>query len=357
MKKQKWLGLVLAVLILVSTGCTKYLNVDNKRITNPKTGQAVTSNILCLPENEDNIKIYEKYKKDLKVDYKKLTKCEEFNPTNLKYEGLWESIFIKPLAWLIIKIGMLVKNYGLAVMILGILIRLVLIPSTKKTLMQSEQMKKAQPEIEKIQRKYGNTRNQADASMMSQEMMMVYKKYNISPMSSCLTSFIQLPILFAFLEAINRVPVIFEGTFLTLQLGTSPLVGIKSGNYLYILLILLIIGTTYFSFKNSGAMSMGGSSDQEKQTAMMMKMMILFISIASLTLPTALALYWIVSNVFMICQNLLLKRKKSDSDKIFIKQKNNKSKNDKVARVKNKQEEKIKNAKVVETKPKKNKKK
>ena len=90
---------------------------------------------------------------------------------------------------------------------------------------------------------------------------------------------------------------------------------------------------------------------------MIMKMMILFIPIASLTLPTALALYWIVSNVFMICQNLLLKRKKSDSDKIFIKQKNNKSKNDKVARVKNKQEEKIKNAKVVETKPKKNKKK
>ena len=357
MKRQKWLAVVLAVLILFSTGCTKYLSVDNKRITNEKTGQAVTSNILCLPENEENVKIYEKYKKDLKVDYNKLTKCKNFNPTKIKYEGLWESIFIKPLAWLIIKIGILVKNYGLAVMILGIIIRLLLIPSTKKTLMQSEQMKKAQPEIEKIQRKYGNTKNQADATMMSQEMMMVYKKYNISPLSSCLTSFIQLPILFAFLEAINRVPVIFEGSFLTLQLGTSPLVGIKAGNYLYIVLILLIIGTTYFSFKISGSMNMGGGSDQEKQTAMMMKMMIIFISIASLTLPTALALYWIVSNTFMIVQNMLLKRKKSDSDKIFIKQKSNKSKNDKVARVKSKQEEKVKNAKIVETKPKKPKKK
>ena len=358
MKKKKILPILLAVLILFSTGCTKYLSdSNNKRVTNKATGQAVTSNILCLPEDEDNIKLYEKYQKNLDVNYKKLNSCEDFSPTDLKYQGLWESIFVKPLAWLIIKIGILVKNYGLSVMIIGIIIRLVLMPFTKKALLQSEQMKKAQPEIEKLQRKYGKTPSQEDSARMSQEMMMIYKKYNISPLSGCLTSFIQLPILFAFLEAINRVPVIFEGSFLTLQLGTTPLVGIRGGNYLYLVLILLIIGTTYLSFKNSGSMSMGGNSDQEKQTAMMMKFMIVFISIASLSLPTALALYWIVSNAFMIVQNMVLKKKKSESDKIFIKQKGTKKKNDKVSRVKKEQEQKVKNAKVVETKPKRNNKK
>ena len=195
-------------------------------------------------------------------------------------------------------------------MIMGIIIRLILVPFTKKSLMQSENMKKAQPELQKIQKKYGDRskQDQAQAMQMSQEMMMVYKKYGINPASGCLIAFIQLPILLAFLEAINRVPAIFEGSLLTLQLGTSPFVGIKSGNLLYIILILLIIFTTYFSYKNSMNTSTG-NSDQDKQMAMMMKFMIVFISIASLSLPTALALYWIVSNVFMIVQNILIKRK------------------------------------------------
>lgn len=311
MKKNKYLVVILLVLITLTTGCTKYLtDADNKRITNEVTGQAVTSNILCLPEDEDLLKIYKKNKKNMDVDLDKLKSCPKFSPSNVEYSSLWETIFVKPLAWLIIKVGVLVKNYGLAVMIMGIIIRLILVPFTKKSLMQSENMKKAQPELQKIQKKYGDRskQDQAQAMQMSQEMMMVYKKYGINPASGCLIAFIQLPILLAFLEAINRVPAIFEGSLLTLQLGTSPFVGIKSGNLLYIILILLIIFTTYFSYKNSMNTSTG-NSDQDKQMAMMMKFMIVFISIASLSLPTALALYWIVSNVFMIVQNILIKRK------------------------------------------------
>ena len=200
MKRKKILPILLAILILFSTGCTKYLSDSNrKRITNETTGQAVTSNILCLPENKENIELYEKYQKNLDVEYKKLNSCEKFSLTELKYKGLWESLFVKPLAWLIIKIGILVKNYGLSVMIIGIIIRLVLMPFTKKALLQSEQMKKAQPEIEKLQRKYGKSPSQEDSARMSQEMMMIYKKYNINPMSSCLFSFLQLPLFFVFL--------------------------------------------------------------------------------------------------------------------------------------------------------------
>lgn len=333
MKKNKKLAIILLILITLSTGCTKYLSDDNKKkIVNEVTGQSLTSNILCLPEDEDLLNIYKENEERMDVDFDSLKPCSEYSPSDLKYKGLWESIFIKPLAFVIIKLGMLVKNYGLAVIILGILIRLILFPFTRKTLMQSENMKKAQPELQAIQRKYGNATDQATAMQMSQELMMVYKKYNISPASGCLVTFIQLPILLAFLEAINRVPAIFEGSFLTLQLGTSPFVGIKNGNFLYILLIVLIVVTTYFSYKNSMSQTSSGNPEQDKQMEFMMKFMIVFISIASLSLPTALALYWIVSNGFVIVQSLVLKKlktrskKKDDSKKANFKNKKNSKK-------------------------------
>lgn len=305
MKKNRFLGVLLISIVLLCSGCTKYV----KGVTNEKTGQSITSNILCLPEGKELLDLYETNKDELEVEYSSLEKCQNFKPSNLAYKSLWESIFVKPLAWLIIKLGLLVRNYGLSVIIIGIVIRLILMPFTKKTLAQSENMKKAQPEIARIQSKYANSTDQASSMQMSQEMMAVYQKYHMNPAIGCLVSFIQLPILLAFLEAINRVPAIFEGSFLSLELGMSPFVGIKSGNLMYIILIAGIILTTYYSYKISMSAS-SGNSEQDKQMAGMMKMMIAFISIASLSLPTALALYWITSNCFMIIQNKLLKKNK-----------------------------------------------
>lgn len=308
MKKKKILPILLAVLILFSTGCTKYLSdSNNKRVTNKTTGQAVTSNILCLPEDEDNIKLYEKYQKNLDVNYKKLNSCEDFSPTDLKYQGLWESIFVKPLAWLIIKIGILVKNYGLSVMIIGIIIRLVLMPFTKKALLQSEQMKKAQPEIEKLQRKYGKTPSQEDSARMSQEMMMIYKKYNINPTSGCLFSFLQLPLFIAFYEAVQRFPVIFEGNFLGMQLGTTPSVGLTSPTlYMYVILMLLITFTTYYSFK----MNTSGQNIDPAMKKMPIYMTVMII-ITAFYMPSALCIYWFVNNLCTMLQNYLVKKESS----------------------------------------------
>ena len=315
---------LLAIVLSCSTGCTKYLSDShNKRVTNKLTGQALTSNILCKPTDKNLLRIYEKNIKNLDVDYKKLKPCKDFKPNQVKYKGLWESVFVKPLAFIIIKIGNLVKNYGLSVMLVGALIRILLIPFTKKSMMQSENMKKANPEIQRIQKKYGNSKDQQDAMQMSSEMMAVYKKYNINPASGCLVALIQLPILFAFLEAINRVPAIFEDKFLTLQLGTTPSYGLHNGNFMYLLLVALIIISTYFSYKYS-MNSSTGNADQDNQMQMMMKFMIVFIGIASLSLPTALALYWIVSNVFMIVQNYYIKRQLKEKEvKVVIKDKNN----------------------------------
>ena len=251
------------------TGCTKYISDDNnKRIINEETGQSLPSNILCKPTTSELDKIYNKYKDKLEVDLDKLPECEnlKYYDSN-NYNGLWVQLIVMPLAWFIIKIGNFLGNYGLSVMVVGLLIRIILIPFTRKTIKQSENMKKAQPEMERLEKKYANKNDQESLMMKSQEMMMIYKKYNISPFGSCLMSFIQLPLFFGFLEAINRIPAIFEGDLGAYQLGTTPLIGIKSGNYFYIVLILLIILTTYLSFKFS--MSSMGNAAQQKQMKMM----------------------------------------------------------------------------------------
>ena len=284
------------------TGCTKYISDDNnKRIINEETGQSLPSNILCKPTTSELDKIYDKYKDKLEVDLDKLPECEnlKYYDSN-NYNGLWVQLIVMPLAWLIIKIGNFLGNYGLSVMAVGLLIRIILIPFTRKTIKQSENMKKAQPEMERLEKKYANKNDQESLMMKSQEMMMIYKKYNISPFGSCLIS--------GFLEAINRIPAIFEGDLGAYQLGTTPLIGIKSGNYFYIVLILLIILTTYLSFKFS--MSSMGNAAQQKQMKMMTGFMLVFISIASFSLPTAIALYWVVTNGFSVVQNLIMKRGK-----------------------------------------------
>lgn len=306
MKKIKII--ILVILLLLSTGCTKYMKDGKENIKYDATGQTLTANILCKPQDEDLNKIYEEHEDLIQVKIEDLPTCKDFKINSLKYQSLWESFLVKPLAYVILKVGYLVKNMGLSVMIIGLLIRLLMLPISYKSSLQSENIKKAQPEINKIERKYKNKTDNESLMAKSQETMLVYKKYQINPISGCLLTFLQLPIFFAFLEAINRVPAIFEGSFLGMNLGMTPLVGFTHKNYIYIVLVLLIILSTYFSFKMSMSSQQGMGGEAEQQMQFMFKFMIIMISIASLSLPTAIALYWIVTNVFAVVQTLIIRK-------------------------------------------------
>lgn len=304
-KNNKILKLFIILILVVSlTGCTKILK-DSKgnAVTNKITGQSLTENILCQPTDKETIKIYKK--NDINIE--KLPKCEELSVFSGEYDGIWTTIFVKPLAFLIIKLGTLFKNYGLSIILITLIIRLIMYPITKKTAMQSENMKKAKPELDFLEKKYKNKQDSDSMMMKSQEMMAIYKKYNINPMSGCLFSFIQIPLFFAFYEALNRLPAVFEGNFLGFKMGMSPMTGISIGNYQYLIIIILVILATYLSFKLNATASMG--SDQEKQMKMMTNMMLIFIGIASFSISTGIAIYWITNNTFTIIQNLIVKRR------------------------------------------------
>ena len=296
--------LVLLFCVFLLTGCTKFLkNSENKPVKNEETGQMITKNIICRPTNKATIEIY----KENGIDVESLPKCSKFTPIG-NYEGLWTSLFVKPLAWVIIKIGTLLKNYGLALIVTCLLIRLILYPFTKKTAMQSELIKKAQPELEKLEKKYANKTSAEDQNKKAQEMMIIYQKYKINPISGCLIAFIQLPLLLAFYEAIQRTPAIFEDKFLFFELGKTPWTAIKGGEYAYIILVVLIFVATLFSFKKT-------LKDQSTNQAMNMKttlyFMLAIITYSSFTIASAVGIYWVTSNIFTIVQNIMVERKKA----------------------------------------------
>ncbi len=334
--KKTILSFILLLIILSTSGCgnSNYIkSADNKVVMNEETGQNLQKDILCKPADENLYKTYEQYNDQLNIKLEDLPTCHEFQLNSVPYHSLWESIFVKPLAWVILQVGYFLKNFGFAVMVVGLLIRFILFPLSIKTMRQTENMKKANPEIQKLEKKYANRTDNESLMAKSQETMMIYQKYKINPVSGCLLSFLQVPLFFAFLQAINRVPAIFEGELFGLNLGMTPWKGISEGQYLYILLILLIIATTYFSFKNSMSQNSNmGNNDVMKQMDFMFKFMIIMISVASFSLPTALAFYWIATNGFIVLQNYLIK-------KVLAKDREKNSQE--------KKKEKVKNAKII----------
>lgn len=293
----------------IKASCKESCNKKCKESKDTQTGQNLVENILCRPTNENVLELYE----DNGYDLSKLPECKNLSITSGKYEGVWTSIFVKPLAFLIVLLGKLLNNYGLSVIIITILIRLALYPVTKKTAMQSELMKNAQPELSKLEKKYAGKTDQQSQMAKSQEMMIIYKKYNINPLSGCLFSLIQIPLFFAFYEALNRLPVIFEGKLLFFNLGTTPWTAIFSHNQYYYIIIVLLVGlTTYYSFKLNSTASM--SDEQAGQMKIMSTFSVILITIMSFKVSISIALYWIFNSAFTIVQNLLVKRgKKNDN--------------------------------------------
>ncbi len=333
MKKNKKILVLLMIGVLFLTGCTKQLkDADGKVITDDTTKQVLVENILCKPveldetyktalekKKEDYKKLYDSgdlskkdYEKKLKsiIDIDKLPVCTEFSPIKDGYESLWTSVFVKPLAWVIVKIGMLINNrYGIAIIITTLLIKLILFPMSYKSLKQSENIRKAQPKLNKIEKKYENKTDQQSMMMKSNEMMAVYKEYKINPISGCLLGFLQIPLFFAFYEALYRLPILFEGKFLGLRMGMTPLAGAGQGDWYYLILPIIVGLVTYFSFKMN-KMGAGVDKQQEKQMSMMFNIMIVMIFFTSFSMSTAIIIYWVTNSAFTIVQNLLMKRSK-----------------------------------------------
>lgn len=215
-------------------------------------------------------------------------------------EGIWNTIFVYPLSWLLVNVAEFFNaefGYGLSIVIVTLLIRLVLLPLNVKQLKSSKAMQTIQPELQKIREKY-SSKDQQTQQKLQQETMELFQKHKVNPLAGCLPIIVQMPILIAFYHAIMRTAELRDHEFLWFVLGEP--------DSLYILPVLTA-GFTYLQQK----LMMAGTTAQQNtmmpQMTMMLYLMPVMIGIFAIFFPSALALYWVVGNIFMVLQTLLIK--------------------------------------------------
>lgn len=213
--------------------------------------------------------------------------------------GFWDAFFVYPLYWLLVEAHRFLFNeWGLSILVVTILVRVLVLPLTIKQYRSSKAMQQLQPEMKAINEKYKD-----NPQKRQEETMKLFQKSGVNPLAGCLPLLIQMPILFAFYRAIMGVSAahapgqIFSGE----QFSFLWISNLSGSDPFYILPVLAAV-STYFQMKMS-MMTTPQSNQQMKMMATIMPFFILFIGIS---LPSALALYWVFGNIFSIVQTYFL---------------------------------------------------
>jgi YidC/Oxa1 family membrane protein insertase len=223
-----------------------------------------------------------------------LTGCSEIKkPITSGSTGYWNEYIVYPLSWLI-KEGahLLGGSFGLSLIVVTILIRLVMLPLMIKQTRSSKAMQGLQPEMAELKKKH-SSKDQKTQQKLQQETMALFSKHGVNPMAGCFPLIVQMPILIGFYHAISRTREIAQDNFLWFDLGDK--------DPYYILPIVAGI-TTFIQQK----LMMAGQN-QNPQMAMMLWMMPIMIVVFAFSFPAALSLYWVVGNIFMIIQTYFIK--------------------------------------------------
>lgn len=190
-------------------------------------------------------------------------------------------------------------GYGIAIILLTLLIRILFWPLTHKSTESMKRMQEVQPELKALQEKY-----KKDPQRMQQETMKLYKEKRVNPMGGCLPMFIQIPVFFALFTVLRNAIELRFSSFLWIKdlstaenlfAGSIPLVGA-----LNILPIIMSLSMIWQQKLSSPGTAM--TPEQQQQQRIMMFMMPVMMLFFFYTMPSGLVLYWTVSNLLMIGQ-------------------------------------------------------
>lgn len=278
-KKRLFFILIAAALFLIS-GCAV------KTITDPETGEAVT---------------------------KLITSTTTFKET-MDTESFFDALLVWPMAQVINHAAPAMGVAG-AIALVTAVVHLLVTVLTWKSTMSTQRMQMIQPELTKIQKKYEDKKDDASQMKMNNEIMALYKKYDINPLGSMVPLFLQMPVLFAIFHAVQRAEVVLQGTFMGMSLAISPLDGflqMKNFGYLILLAAMFItqLGSmmlptwlaNYKAKKEAEAQHRKYTPAQQNNSMMLMMVMILALSVSW---PSAMTVYWVISSLVSIVKTLL----------------------------------------------------
>ncbi|MGM8215777.1 membrane protein insertase YidC [Bacillaceae bacterium W0354] len=225
-----------------------------------------------------------------------LSGCTQINePITPESEGFWNQFFVYPLSFLITYIAETIFNhgYGLAIVIITILLRTLILPLNIKQLKSSQAMQMIQPELLALREKYAS-KDATTQQKLQQETMALFQKHGVNPLAGCLPIIVQMPIFIALYHAIVRTEEIENYNFLWFELGSPD--------------IILAIITFATTFAQQKIMMSGMPAGANPQMQVMLYLLPIMIGVFALFFPAALALYWAVGNIFMMVQTIFVRR-------------------------------------------------
>src|SRR5215831_5776946 len=207
----------------------------------------------------------------------------------------WYGVLARPILWLLKRAYQWLGNYGLAILLVTLLIRILLFPLMYRSYASMKKMQKLAPKMNAIRDKYKKARTDAAARQkMNEELMKLYQSEGYNPMSGCLPLLLQLPILVAFYNVLR----------FAVELRHAPFVfwirDLSAVDHTYVLLILMIV-----SMYAQQAMTPSTADPAQKKIFMFMP---LIWGVLFKDMPSGLVLYWLFSNVLTVIQQMIINR-------------------------------------------------
>lgn len=202
----------------------------------------------------------------------------------------WFGILAKPMFWLMRQFYAITRNYGIAIILLTIVVRILLFYPSLKSATAMEEMKKIQPQLTALREKY-----KKDPQRMNQEMMKMYKEHKVNPLGGCLPMLLQLPFFVALYNVLS----------VSIELRQSPFISfwikdLSVYDPFYILPVLMGVSMIF-------TMKMTSTTVDPQQQKIMMFMNVAFIFLFA-WLPAGLLLYITLSNLLSIVQQLYVRK-------------------------------------------------
>jgi YidC/Oxa1 family membrane protein insertase len=214
--------------------------------------------------------------------------------------------WIEPLVlgfnWLLLALYSIVRNYGVAIIVLTVLVRLVTMPLTNRQMRSMERMREVQPKVKALQAKHGD-----DRQKQSEEMMKLYRAEGVNPLGGCFPMLLQLPVFIGLFYALRS----------SIQLRQAPFVGwindLSAPETLFtipgieipIRVLPLVMGVSMVLQQKITPTA----SVDPAQARMMMTVMPVMMTVLFYQFPSGLVLYWFVSNILAISHQLLIGRR------------------------------------------------
>ena len=194
----------------------------------------------------------------------------------------------------------IIANYGIVIILLTIIVRLILTPLTITQTRSMARMQKIQPELKELQKKYKD-----DKQRLQQETMAFYKKNNVNPLAGCLPLLLQMPVFFALFQVLRN-----PSSIITDVLGPTMIGEVANPNFNflwlnlnekdpYFILVILMVATMFLSTKMT--------TTDPKQSRIMYILPVVF-GVISWNFPSGILVYWVTTNIWSIGQQWIVSK-------------------------------------------------